>query len=264
MELACTSLAIVVDAIADIHVRSLRSEALLLPSKGDSVSGKKVQGRIHISSGGSFEGFRQQSAQRFTTAKRTRVKVPQPTLRNSTLPSCIFCIPLSRTNTKEAKKNSTRPQTTIEANWVPILPHRVQDLDRSTTHPGKHGKRAAKSNPVGDSHHWLRLHSRHRIFVARLSETLPCRHDRSPIPPPFPPQFPTSNLPWFSTHFTLIQAECCLERSDISPTIPTHLGLFPSSAAAIKSEHFTSLALPLHHTNVGKLRPIPFRASVYK
>jgi hypothetical protein len=33
-------------------VRSLRSEALLLPSKGDGVSGKKVQGRIHISSGG--------------------------------------------------------------------------------------------------------------------------------------------------------------------------------------------------------------------
>jgi hypothetical protein len=33
-------------------MRSLRSEALLHPSKGDGVSGKKVPDRIHISSGG--------------------------------------------------------------------------------------------------------------------------------------------------------------------------------------------------------------------
>lgn len=83
----------------------------------------------------------------------------------------------------------------------------------------------------------LRLHNRHRIFAARLSEALPCRHDRSPIPPQFPPQFPTGNLPWLSTHFTLIQQSAVSKRSEALlawPSSPQQLPRISTSRAHLQ------------------------------
>jgi hypothetical protein len=132
------------DAIVDIHVRSLRSGTLLLPSKVDGVSDKSVgQVNIHISSGvlRRFpDRYQQQSAQRFTPAQDLKLQVPPPntapkycniSIRKSPLPTCIVALPSLSHGEKKKGLQPFRAQ--LKVGWVPIRLLCVQDLDRSTS-----------------------------------------------------------------------------------------------------------------------------------
>jgi hypothetical protein len=109
------------DAIVDIHVRSLRSDTLLLPSKVDGVSGKAKVRSTFIYLQGVLcrfpDRYLQQSAQRFIPAQDIKLQVPPPntaTYPNESHRCQLASLYSLHSHTKEKKKRSSDFQRAIE------------------------------------------------------------------------------------------------------------------------------------------------------
>ncbi|PMD50133.1 uncharacterized protein K444DRAFT_259638 [Hyaloscypha bicolor E] len=125
------------DAIIDIHVRRYSLKPYYFHPKSTGVSGKRVQGRTHISSGGPSKIRRQSDVSinvsvstpsaAFQVPHRT---IPYHTIRKSPLPTSHLCTSPSHTSKEKfdiPKKRESRHELGCQ-----IHPPCVQGLDSST------------------------------------------------------------------------------------------------------------------------------------